>query len=266
MQNALGEVWASGSAYEPYIGRWSRLVARVFVEWLDAPLNSVWVDVGCGTGALTENILAIASPARVDACDPSPGFIQYAREQIHDPRAEMIVADARALPHEDASVDVAVSGLVLNFIPEPERALAELQRVVRQSGVIAMYVWDYAGKMQLMRYFWDSAMALDENAAALDEGNRFPICNPVALERLFRNAGLRDVQTRTVDISTPFRDFADYWTPFLAGEAPAPSYVASLSPERRALLREHVRANLPIAADGSIDLIARAWAIRGRRL
>jgi hypothetical protein len=138
-----------------------------------------------------------------------------------------------------------------------------MRRVARPSGVVAAYVWDYAGEMQMMRYFWDAAGALDDAAQALDEENRFPICRPGPLEALFREVGLRAVAVRAIDAQTHFRDFDDYWTPFLGGQGPAPSYVMALSEERRIALREHLRARLPSAADGSIPLIARAWAVRG---
>ena len=265
MTSVPSHVWAKGAAYEPYVGRWSRPVAREFVQWLDAPPSSVWVDAGCGTGALTETILAIAAPTSVEASDRSPAFIEYARAQVRDPRASFVVADATALPHADSSVDIVVSGLMLNFLPKPGAALAEMRRVTRPAGVVAAYVWDYAGEMQLMRRFWDAAVALNEGARDLDEAVLFPMCNSSALEALFRGAGLRDVQTRAIDVPTPFRDFEDFWTPFLGGGAPAPNYATSISLERRLLLRDRLRKTLPIAADGSIDLIARAWAVSGRR-
>ena len=121
-----------------------------------------------------------------------------------------------------------------------------------------------ADRMQLMRHFWDAAVALDPEAGDLDEGRRFPICRPEALERLFAGAGLEDVAVRPIDVPTVFRDFDDYWSPFLGGQAPAPSYAMSLPEERRGALRERIRAGLPTADDGSIRLIARAWAVRGR--
>jgi SAM-dependent methyltransferase len=160
---------------------------------------------------------------------------------------------------------VAVSGLVLNFIPQPDRAVTEMTRVTRSGGVVAAYVWDYAGRMQLIRHFFDAAMALDPNAAELDEGRRFPICQPDALSRLFESAGLHNVEVRPIEVSTVFRDFDDYWSPFLGGQGPAPGYVMSLSDERRAALRERIRAGLPFARDGSIPLVARAWSVRGVR-
>jgi SAM-dependent methyltransferase len=259
-------LWASGAAYEPYVGRWSRLVAREFLAWLDVAPESRWLDVGCGTGALGETILLEASPAQVVGCDPSDDFIAYAREHLRDGRVRFELADAQSLPYPDDRFDAVVSGLVLNFVPDPERALVELARVARPGGTVAAYVWDYAGEMQLMRHFWNAAAALDPAAVELDEGRRFPLCRPEPLEQLFKGAGLADVQVRTIDVATVFRDFDDYWSPFLGGQGPAPTYAMSLPEERRAALRDRTQTSLPIAADGAIHLIARAWAARGRSL
>jgi SAM-dependent methyltransferase len=260
------EVWASGNAYEPYVGRWSRLVARQFLAWLAVPRGGRWLDVGCGTGALSEVILEVTSPVAVVGVDPSTGYAAFARRRVQDPRARFAVGDVRALPFPAADFDAVVSGLVLNFIPEPAAAVSEIARVTRPGGVVGAYVWDYAGGMELMRHFWDAAVALDPSARELDEGIRFAaICRAAALAELFRGAGLRGVETLAIDVPTVFRDFDDYWTPFLGGQGPAPGYAISLSEERQAALRERIRANLPIAADGSIHLTARAWAIRGER-
>jgi SAM-dependent methyltransferase len=259
------DVWASGDAYEPYIGRWSQLVAHEFLAWIDVPRGAQWLDVGCGTGALTDVIVREARPAAVHSIDQSPAYIAFARRRVPDPRAAFIVADARSLPQRTGSVDVVVSGLALNFIPRPDVALAEIARVVRAGGAVAAYVWDYAEGMQLIRHFWDAAVALDPEALSLDEARRFPDCNPGALETLFRRAGYATVETRAIDVPTRFRDFDDFWTPFLGGQGPAPGYAMSLSESRRAGLRERLRAILPAAADGSIDLIARAWTVRGIR-
>lgn len=258
------DVWAAGKLYEPYVGRWSRLVAKEFLAWLEVPAQRDWLDVGCGTGALTETIIRMAEPRSVKGIDASDGFIQHAKAHVADPRATFETADAQSLPLDSGSRDAAVSGLVLNFVPQPERAVAEMARVVRSGAVVAAYLWDYAGKMELMRYFWDAAVALDPAALDLDEGRRFPLCQPAALTELFMGAGLREVEVRAIDVPTRFRDFDDYWTPFLGGQGPAPGYAMSLSEERRVALRDRIRANLPIARDGSIDLIARAWGVRGR--
>lgn len=257
------EVWASGDAYEPYVGRWSRLVAREFLTWLGVAPGSRWLDVGCGTGALSQNVLGVAAPAHVKGMDRSDGYIAHAREQMHDDRISFEVGDAQALPDETASYDATVSGLVLNFIPQPDRAVSEMARVVKPGGIVAAYVWDYSGKMQLMRHFWNAAIALDPHAIELDEGRRFPLCQAKPLAELFQGAGLKKVEVQPIDISTDFKDFDDYWSPFLGGQGPAPSYAMSLSEERRTALRERIRAGLPFALDGSIPLVARAWAVRG---
>ena len=174
-----------------------------------------------------------------------------------------MTGDARSLPGEDGSYDVAVSGLVLNFVPQPNRAAAEMARVTRSGGTVAAYVWDYADKMEMIRYFFDAAAALDQAAADLDEGVRFPLCKPEALGELFQSIGLAGVEVRAIDAPTHFRDFDDYWSPFLGGQGPAPGYAMSLSEEKRVELRELIRAKLPVEPDGSIHLIARAWAVRG---
>jgi SAM-dependent methyltransferase len=259
------DVWASGAAYEPYVGRWSRLVARDFLPWLLVPPGSRWLDVGCGTGALAQTILEVASPGQVIGIDPSRDYTAYAREQVRDPRVSFQVGDARALPFEPAVFDAVVSGLALNFMAEKERAVAEMARVAHLGSIVAAYVWDYAGEMQMIRHFWDVAAALDAAADSLDEGRRFPLCRPASLEELFCSAGLRDVAVRAIDIPTVFRSFDDFWSPFLGGQGPAPGYAMSLPEDRRAALRERIRARLPSAADGSIHLIARAWAVRGVR-
>ena len=256
------DAWASGDAYEPYVGRWSRLVAREFLNWLGAPANGEWLDVGCGTGALCEVILHTASPRRVTGVDPSQGFVSFARHKVKDQRATFRMGDARTLPFPDGSFDAAVAGLVINFIPDQGKGVSEMRRVTCPGGIVAGYVWDYAGDMQMMRRFWDAAVALDPAALPLDEGRRFPVCHPEPLAALFRAAGLDRVQVRAIDVPTIFENFDDYWSPFLGGQAPAPGYCMSLPEDRRTALRERIRENLPIGNDGTIYLVARAWAVR----
>lgn len=257
--------WAVGEAYEPYVGRWSRLVAAELLAWLAVPPGLRWIDVGCGTGALTGAIASLARPAGVVGVDPALPFLSFGRRALDHPAVRFVAGDAQALPLASACADVVVSGLALNFVPRPERAVAEMGRVARPGGRVALYVWDYAGRMALMRRFWDAAAALDPAAAELDEGRRFPLCEPAALQGLLRDAGLREVEARAIEIPTRFRDFDDYWGPFLGGQGPAPGYAMSLDEERRAALRERIRSALPVAPDGSIDLLARAWAVRGVR-
>lgn len=261
----MAETWNSGDAYERYVGRWSRLVARQFLDWLNVGTGRDWLDVGCGTGELTRAILADHAPGAITGIDQSAAHISYARDHTSDSRAVFHAADAQALDLPDAAVDVAVSGLVLNFVPRPERAVVEMARVTRPGGIVAAYVWDYAGQMQMMRAFWDAAVALDATARDQAEDVRFALCRPDALRALFENAGLREVTFRSIDIPTHFRDFDDYWLPFLGGQGPAPGYTMSLSEDARTALRERLRATLPTEPDGAIDLWARAWAVRGAR-
>ena len=257
------DTWASGAAYEPYVGRWSRLVAREFLGWLAIPPGQRWLDVGCGTGALSQTILDLAAPVQVTGVDASDGYVAYARAHVRDRRVQFRTGDAQALPEPSATYDVAVSGLVLNFVPEPQRLVAEMARVTRGGGTVAAYVWDYAGEMQLMRHFWNAAVALDPAARERDEGVRFLLCRPEPLAALFRDAGVGAVDVRAIDVPTDFRDFDDYWSPFLGGQGPAPGYAMALSEDQRAALRERIRTGLPTQVDGSIQLIARAWAVRG---
>lgn len=258
---ARAEVWARGDAYEPYVGRWSRRVAGEFLAWLGVS-GGRWLDVGCGTGALSQTILAVAQPLEVQGLDQ--GYVAHTSAQTTDPRASFRVGDARALPYEVARFDAVVSGLVLNFISQPGQALAEMARVAKPGGRVAAYVWDYAGRMELMRYFWDAAIALDPDILELDEGRRFPLGQPQPLADLFVQAGLSEIQVQGLEVPTVFADFEDYWRPFLGGQGPAPGYAMSLPEEKRAELREYLRARLPTQPDGSIPLVARAWAVQAR--
>ncbi|MGH8667285.1 MAG: class I SAM-dependent methyltransferase [Burkholderiales bacterium] len=262
-QRHVSDTWERGNPYERYVGRWSRKVAPPFLSWLGARPGLRWLDVGCGTGTLCAAIVDLCTPDRVSGIDPSEGFLATARDHLGD-RAELRQAGATAIPLDDACVDVVVSGLVLNFIADPNAALREMKRVLAPGGTIAGYVWDYAGKMDLMRHFWNAAAALDSHAVALDEGVRFPLCHPDALRDLFARAGLNAIDVTAIDIATPFESFDDYWQPFLGGQGPAPAYAMSLDEAARARLRDRIQSRLPMSADGSIALMARAWCIRGR--
>jgi len=255
--------FASGDAYEGYVGRWSRPVARLFLDWLALPAGLGWVDVGCGTGALTGVLLDKVEPVRVVGVEPSGAFLKVARANVTDGRAEITSGDATALPLGDQELDVAVSGLVLNFVPDQAKALAEMTRVLKPGGTIGAYVWDYAGEMQLMRFFWDAVTELFADGADHDEGNRFPICDPAALAELFNTGGLKAIDTCALDAPTVFADFEDYWTPFLRGQGPAGTYCVSLSDTERDKLRQHLHNALASNPDGPIEMIARAWAVRG---
>jgi SAM-dependent methyltransferase len=257
----LSDTWERGDPYEQYIGRWSRRVAPAFVSWLQVPPGRRWLDVGCGTGALSAAIVDNCSPSSVAAVEPSAGFLKTARENLAG-RAVLHQGSATEIPLDDASVDVVVSGLVLNFVADQRAALAEMARVTSGGGTIGAYVWDYAGRMELIRSFWDAAIALDPDAARMDEGTRFPLCRPDALVALFAAAGLDAPEVTQIDVPTTFASFEDCWRPFLGGQGPAPAYAMSLDEGARARLRDRMRARIATQADGRISLIARAWAIR----
>jgi SAM-dependent methyltransferase len=256
--------WADANRYESYVGRWSRRVARQFVAELRAPAGWRWLDVGCGTGAVTGTVLAVAAPAAVLGLDASPEFLRHATAQVRDDRVSFRPGDAGALPVEGASFDAVVSGLVLNFLPDQPAAVREWRRAAAPGGLVAAYVWDYAGGMELIRRFWDAAVRLDPGAGVLDEASRFPRCAPRPLQELFRGAGLADVVVGSIDVPTVFAGFDDYWSPFLGGTGPAPAYVATLTDGERIALRESLRDRLRVHDDGSIALTARAWTVRGR--
>lgn len=253
--------WQLGDPYERYVGRWSRRVAPAFLSWLDVPPGKRWLDLGCGTGALSAAILEGYAPESLTGVDPSAGFLKVAREALLN-QAALLPGDATAIPLPDASVDVIVSGLVLNFVPDLNAAFKEIARVAATGSIFGAYVWDYAEGMQLMRHFWDAAVALDPQAAELGEGRRFPLCHPDALREQVCRAGFRDIEVTAIDVPTLFASFLDYWEPFLGGQGSAPGYVMSLSDAARRNLRDRLEHQLPIQADGSISLTARAWAVR----
>jgi SAM-dependent methyltransferase len=257
----VSDSWADGSAYEHFMGRWSRQVAPRFVRWLQCPPGLRWLDVGSGTGALTSAILAHAAPISVLGIEPSAGFVEEARRRIEDTRATFEVGTADDAPPDVA--DVVVSGLMLNFVPDPDAALVAM-RAAAPAGTVAAYVWDYAGRMQLLRTFWDVACALDVAAIDLDEAQRFPLCEPPALVDLWKRVGFSDVSTASIEVTTDFSDFEDLWSPFVAGTGPAPAYVASLDAPARDRLRAGLERIVHVDPDGHIRMHARAWAVRGR--
>jgi len=256
------DLWDGANAYERFMGRWSRELARAFVAWLGVPADRHWLEVGCGTGALTSQILEGGHPASVVATDASEPFVTHARAAVPDHRVQFRTAPAEHLPTRPDGYDVVVSSLVLNFLPEPVAALREMRSRAAADGTVAACVWDYAGGMQFLRRFWDAAVALDPTARQYDEGERFPLCAPAALAETFQQAGFPRVQVEALEIATHFRNFEDYWTPFVGGPGPAPGYLSSLPAPRRQDLKARLETALPRNGDGSIALVARAWAAR----
>jgi SAM-dependent methyltransferase len=263
MDEKAKENWGTAAPYESYVGRWSRKVASEFLCWISVPAGATWADIGCGTGVLADCILAQCEPKSIAGVDKAEGFISAARQNIKDPRVTLDTADATALPWQNDSFDVTVAGLLLNFVPGYKAVTSEMTRVTNPGGKVAAYVWDYSGGMEMMRHFWDVVVELNPNDSALDQGERFPLCQPDPLAALFRESGLTLVSVRPIDVPTVFRDFNDYWMPFLGKQGAAPTYLASLDKEMRDRIRGALRARLTPNADGSITLTARAWAVQG---
>ncbi|MEV4924861.1 class I SAM-dependent methyltransferase [Streptomyces roseoverticillatus] len=228
------------------MGRWSRLAAEEFATWLNCADDLRWLDVGCGAGVLSAAVTARCQPRTVVGIDRPEGFVGSARAAVLV-SAHCLVADAMSLPARDETWDVAVSGLTLNFLPEPTAAVAQ---VVRTGGRVAAYVRDYAEGMGFLRRFWDAAIEVDPSAAALDEGRRFPVCRSERLPEVWADAGLVDVSTAPIEVPTVCADFADLWEPLLAGQGPAPGYVASLAPADREQVRDALSAAVPRRLDG----------------
>lgn len=245
------------------MGKWSSQVARLFLEWLAPAPHAHWLELGCGTGALTQAICTLSQPSSVVACDPSQGFIAYAKDSNSGCTATFIIADSDSLPDREGGYDFAVSGLVLNFLPEPLRSIGSIKYKLRLGGVFAAYVWDYQDGMELLRTFWEEAIALDPSALRRAERHRFPITRPDRLIELFRQAGLTDIDLKPFEIPMIFEDFDAYWSPFLGGAGPAPAYVATLTPQARSELKQRLKLRYPPSSDGSIRLAARAFGIRG---
>lgn len=262
-QSSEFDAWSAGQSYEHYMGRWSRKIAAEFLTWLEPPRNVGWLEIGCGTGALTDAILTKCAPLAITATDQSPDFVGHAQAAITDPRAKFATADALALPADDATIDVVTSALVLNFIPDRTAALKEMCRVLRSDGLLSFYVWDYpGGGMGFIDAFWKAAARVDDAAAKLDEGDRFPFCTREGLSELCQSADLYDPTIEAIEVVTEFADFDAFWHPFTLGAGPAPGYCKSLSETQRDRLKKELGASLGLS--GSIRLPARAWAVKVR--
>ena len=244
------------------MGRWSRLLARAFVEWLQPAPAANWLEVGCGTGALTSTICDLCEPASVVACDPSEPFIEHARKNLPDARASFVVAGAKpSAPRRR----IRCGGLRARpqLPADPGRPLTSMRERLRSGGTVAAYVWDYAEGMEFLRLLLGRGGRAGPWRSCPPRRRRFPLCREPALAALFRSAGLAQVETHALDIPTEFATFDDYWTPFLRGTGPAPSYVASLGSAGPRGAERAARTTPPAERDGRIRLRARSWAVRG---
>ncbi len=265
MKPNFEDTFSNAKSYESYVGRWSRLVAHDFVAWVGAGPQQAWLDVGAGTGILTQVILQDASPSKVVGLDLSQDYIEFARQHVHDDRVEFRVGNAVDAAPESPEFDVSVAGLVLNFVPSPEQVVRNMAQVVKDGGAVAAYVWDYSGQMEMMRHFWDAAIKVDPAANEMDAGQRFTICDPNNLRSLFQSTDLKAVEVVPIDIQTRFKNFDDYWLPFLGAQGSVSKYLRGLNDETLLALRGQLQKQLPTTAEGEILLVARAWAVKGTK-
>lgn len=257
------DIFAESDAYERFMGRWSRRLAPLLVKFASVDEGDSVLDVGSGTGALALALAEAIPSVRVTGVDPSSAYVRYAQARTPGDRVRFSVGDAQALEIPDASVDKTLSLLVMNFIPDSVKALREMIRVTRPGGVVAAAVWDYGEGMEMLRVFWDEAVALDSTIAARDERN-MPLCRQGELAALWRANGLQRVEELPIIIELSFASFDDYWRPFLGGQGPAGAYAASLSEPRRAALDARLRGRLlGTRQDGPFKLRGRAWAVKG---
>jgi SAM-dependent methyltransferase len=248
-------------AYDRHVGRYSRELARALIAAAGVRTGRSALDVGCGPGALTTELVALLGAERVAAVDPSAPFADACRRRL--PGVRVDVASAEALPFEDAAFDHALAQLVVNFMTDPPAGVREMRRVTRRAGTVSAAVWDYAGQMTLLRRFWDAALAVDPSAEDRDEGRCMPFCTPGELGDLWSAAGLGEVDVAPVEVAAGYDGFDDLWHPLELGVGPSGAYAASLPPEQRAALKEELRRRLGVG-DGPFRLTARAWVVTGR--
>lgn len=242
------------------MGRWSRGVGTVFLDWIAPPAGANWLDVGCGTGSFTELIVETCSPASVFAIDPERAQIDHAQNGPIADRANFSVGDAQALRFADASFDVVASGLVLNFIPDPVQAVAEIRRVTRRGGTIGGYVWDFAAERSPT---WPMRLGLRQLGALLTPMPGVEITDLTGLSALFERAGLNDVVTRSIEVTMRFADFDDFWVAQTPSFNPIARQIGKLEIRERTQLIDAVRAKV-VRPDGTIEYSARANAVKGR--
>jgi ubiquinone/menaquinone biosynthesis C-methylase UbiE len=253
------------AGYEQLMGRWSRKLAGPFIDFAGLANGERVLDVGCGTGSLTFALPQAAEVSEVAAIDYSPVFVEEAQRRNRDPRITITQGDACAIPLPDGRFDRAMALLVLHFVPEADKAVAEMRRVVRPGGVVAAAVWDHLGGMPGMRMMWDTLAAQDEEARRMRSLYCFqPMMRPGEMRQTFIVQGLSNVEETELLIRMEYENFADYWEPIAAGEGPLGKYVAGLDPARRAQADEAVRAAYEAGQpDGPRSFAAVAWACRG---
>lgn len=255
-----GQMFSDGKTYERMMGRWSKLAGRIFLDWLEAPNGLRWVEVGCGNGAFTEELIARTAPRAVDSIDPSEGQLAFARTRPAAKLAQFRLGDAQALPFADDSFDAAAMALVISFVPDPAKAVAEMARVVRPEGIVATYMWDIGGGGLPLAPVGRALKALGKDYSRISE----TAAQRDTMQALWQGAGLQGVETRVIPITVTFASFDDFCASNLVPIGPAGQVIATMPPAELEHLKVNVRTQLPIADDGSIAYEAFANAVKGR--
>lgn len=256
---------SGADAYERLMGRWSRVLARPFLEFCGVADDETILDVGCGTGSLALAVADTANVRSVTGIDLTESYIEFARSRTHDSRVRYETGDACALPFGNGSFDRTLSLLVLNFIPDARRAAAEMVRVTRPGGAVATTVWDVRGGLPAFRMFWDTACVVDPGAKeARDQYCAHPIMRPGELASCWYALGLEVIEQKEITVRFEFERFADYWEPMLGKTGPVGAYLDGISEPLRMKLEQCVRAAYELGEpDGPRSFTATAWACRG---
>jgi ubiquinone/menaquinone biosynthesis C-methylase UbiE len=256
--------WNNSELYNEFMGKWSSIVAKEFINWLIRENNfeqKKWLDVGCGTGALSFEILKKTKPLSVVGIDPSK---EYLPKKTQFENSTFLVGSAENHQFRNSEFDIIVSALALNFMTNKENSIRKILKILKPGGTFALYVWDYAEKMEFLRYFWNAVVQENPESVKFDEAQLFPICNRDKLKKLFIDCGIKEIFENDIVIETKFDNFDQYWNSFLGGQGPAGQYILSIEEKRRNDIKSYLKESIPISKDGSINLIARAFAIKGK--
>ncbi len=256
--------WKDANAYNLYVGRWSKLISADFIEWLNPPLNLKWLELGCGTGSLTSEIVSSRSPSHLLATDTSEIYLNDARKHIASAQISFLNADLNTVQVPD-EFDEITSGLVLNFIPGIENMLLKILNNLRHGGRLSAFVWDYAGHYQPMRHFWNAARDVHEQADMFDAGIKYKLCMKKNLIRLFESLNLSNIKFVNIERIASYVNFEDYWLPIKSAQGSVAEFLTTLTPDQIMKLRDLLRSRLPISSNGELKLIISALAIEGRK-
>ncbi len=260
------DFWSDGELYERYTGRWSRLIANEFIAWLGIEGSRLenCIDMGCGTGALSEALLANAVCESLTCFDLSPAYLSLAKKRIQSKEVEFLLGDGQNTLLPSGKYCGVVSGLAVNFVESPEKMLSEMRRLGRSGATLGLYIWDFADGMKPIRMFWDAAHECRApDVEELDSANLFPICQRENLLESISEAGWLEPEVAPVEIDARFENFDDYWTPFLSGQGTAPAFAVGLGEEVREKVRQTLCAMVTHDSNEPFVLRTSAWGAKG---